>query len=122
MPRQEIGLIDYAYWPAGATGLLGMALPALTRGFFKGTNATEDNSGVGHERLPSRLIFATMIENGKLPPIFTVALGRNNINGSYIAFGESLSPVKVIDHFIRTPILLVSGIPLGMAYKKAWPC
>jgi hypothetical protein len=108
VPRQEIGLIDYAYWPAGATGLIGMAFPALTRGVFNGTNATEDNSGVGHERLPSRTIFATMVEDGKIPPIFTVALGRNDSDESYIALGESLPPVNLADQFVRTPMLLVS--------------
>jgi hypothetical protein len=87
---------------------MGMAFPALSRGVFNGSNATEDNSGIGQERLPSSSIFATMVADGKMRPIFSVALGRNDSDESYIAFGEGLPPVKASSHFVRTSMLLVS--------------
>jgi hypothetical protein len=88
--------------------LLGLAWPALTGGVFNGTNATKDGNGEpGHEKIHYSSFFATMVADGLVAPIFSLALGRNNSDASYIAFG-GLPPINIHGSLTSTPMLLVS--------------
>jgi hypothetical protein len=80
----------------------------LTSGAFNGTNATEDGNGEpAHERIHYSPFFATMVADGLVPAIFSLALGRTSSDEGYIAFG-GLPPVEVQGALTSSPMLLVS--------------
>ncbi|KAK3620562.1 hypothetical protein LTR56_023344 [Elasticomyces elasticus] len=107
--KQLIGLVDYAYWPAGAVGLLGLAYPGVERGVWNGSISSADGDGnPAHDRVPYSSIFHSMWSEGLVAPSFSLALPRGHPSSEdegYIAFG-SLPPVEVEGHFTPTPIVL----------------
>jgi hypothetical protein len=85
-----------------------MAYPALTGGVYNGTNSTEDGNGEpAHKKIHYSSFFATMVADGLVAPIFSLALGRTGSDEGYIAFG-GLPPVKVQGSWVSSPMLLVS--------------
>jgi hypothetical protein len=81
---------------------------------WNGTNITADGNGeIAHQRLGYRPFLATMIDEGLIPPIFSIALAHAYSDESYIAFG-GLPPVKTDGTFTSSPMLLVS------ARRYAW--
>ncbi|KAK4948989.1 hypothetical protein LTR10_012362 [Elasticomyces elasticus] len=107
--KQLIGLVDYAYWPAGAVGLLGLAYPGVERGVWNGSISSADGDGnPAHDRVPYSSIFHSMWSEGLVAPSFSLALPRGHHSSEdegYIAFG-GLPPVQVEGHFTSTPIVL----------------
>lgn len=101
--KQTVSLVDKAYWNGDevTSGLLGLAYPSLTSE-FPGTNASADNFNDTIEYDP---VFTTLWKQGKIPPVFSLALDRNT-NGGYLALG-GLPPVQASSKFFSTPILIV---------------
>ncbi|KAK3633523.1 hypothetical protein LTR56_015776 [Elasticomyces elasticus] len=106
--KQLIGLVDHAYWPAGAVGLLGLAYPGVERGVWNGSTSSADGDGnPAHDRVTYSSIFHSMWSEGLVAPSFSLALprGHHSSDEGYIAFG-GLPPVQVEGHFTSTPIVL----------------
>ncbi|KAK5731453.1 hypothetical protein LTR17_011341 [Elasticomyces elasticus] len=107
--KQLIGLVDHAYWPAGAVGLLGLAYPGVERGLWNGSTSSADGDGnSAHDRVSYSSIFHSMWSEGLVAPSFSLALPRGHSSSEdegYIAFG-GLPPVEVEGHFTSTPIVL----------------
>jgi hypothetical protein len=103
---------------AGAAGLLGLAFPAHTLAIYPGTNGTYDDEP-GHEARHYSPFFASLVAEGSVPPIFSLALAANGSGESYIAFG-GLPPVEVEGRLVSTPMLLVSKHAFGSLLCCGW--
>lgn len=103
MDHQEVALVNYSYWFGDSTtsGLMGLAYPLLTSA-YEGTDPDEDSTQVEYNP-----IITTMISDGLIEPVFSLALERNSDSG-YLALG-GLPPVNYTGDFATTPILMVSS-------------
>ncbi|KAK5171269.1 uncharacterized protein LTR77_004413 [Saxophila tyrrhenica] len=109
VPKLEVGLIDYAYWPGGPAGYIGLGYPANADDAWHGNDPTKDGQP-GHGRIQQETLFQTMMKDKIVPPMFSLALERPVSNSStadqgYIAFG-GLPPVQADGPFTCSPILL----------------
>lgn len=110
--RQEIGVVDYAYWEGDSvtSGLVGLAYAALTAA-YNGTNPAADNPAVASDYDEYNPIFTTMYTDGKVAPLFTLILRRGNAS-STLAIG-GLPPSNTTydeDDFTVTPIEIIELI------------
>ncbi|KAJ5175667.1 uncharacterized protein N7482_001544 [Penicillium canariense] len=100
---QEMALVNYAGWDGdGVTsGLTGLAFPALA--YSNSTN----------QQIEYNPIFTTMYEEGKILPLFSLAILRDVSGPSgYLTLG-GLPPIDFVPHFTSTPILItnIQGYP-----------
>ncbi|ROV90509.1 hypothetical protein VMCG_09823 [Cytospora schulzeri] len=95
--QQEVALVNYSYWfgDSVTSGLMGLAYPLLTSAY-----ADTDESQVEYDP-----IITTMIKEGLIEPVFSLALDRNSDSG-YLALG-GLPPVNYTGSFASTPILML---------------
>jgi len=119
--EQTVALVNYAAWDGDGTtsGLIGLAYPALY-GFhfnfeiltdfhrtsaYAGTDPTLDNSPAG-EQIVYSPIFHTMVTDGLVPDLFSLAILRD-ISGpsGYLSLG-GLPPLTFNGTFTSTPILI----------------
>lgn len=103
--HQEVALVNYSYWFGDevTSGLMGLAYPLLTSA-YEGNDPDEDSTQVEYNP-----IITTMISDGLIDPVFSLALDRNSDSG-YLALG-GLPPVNYTGDFATTPILMVSFCP-----------
>lgn len=101
--KQEVALVNYTYWRGDniTSGLLGLAYPVLTSA-FAGNDPTVDSHDTEVEYSP---IITTMIDEGLIPPVFSLALVRNSSDG-YLALG-GLPPVDYTEPFASAPVKIV---------------
>lgn len=106
--HQEVALVNYSYWFGDevTSGLMGLAYPLLTSA-YEGTNASADALDTQVEYNP---IITTLIDDGLIDPVFSLALERNSDSG-YLALG-GLPPVNCTGSFASTPILKVCDCSL----------
>ena len=125
--NQTIGFITESHFPGAPvfSGTLSMAAYKADTSAFKGTNFTLDNQDHNLEYDP---LFRTMIKQGLVAPLFSLAVMRTNSteyikpHGGYIAFG-GLPPVSFDPVFGSTPIQIVCyrGWPLLTTETDAAP-
>ncbi|PSR97771.1 aspartic peptidase domain-containing protein [Coniella lustricola] len=101
--NQEVALVNYSYWFGDdvTSGLMGLAYPLLTSA-YEGTNTSADSEDTLAEYNP---IITTMINDGLIDPVFSLALERNSDSG-YLALG-GLPPVNTTGPYASTPILKI---------------
>lgn len=103
MDQQQVALVNYSYWFGDSTtsGLMGLAYPLLTSA-YEGDDPDADTEDTQVVYNP---IVTTLIDEGLIEPIFSLALDRNSDDG-YLALG-GLPPVNYTGSFASTPILMV---------------
>ena len=94
----QVGVINSAFWLGDnvTSGLLGLAFPVLTKAFR------------GDERLEYDPVVTTMIKQGAIAPVFSLALDRNG-DGGFLALG-GIPPGNFSSEFASTPILIVLNL------------
>ncbi|KAK3077782.1 hypothetical protein LTS18_009323, partial [Coniosporium uncinatum] len=110
----QIALVDYAFWAGDGTasGLLGLAYPALTSA-YAGTDPTLNN--VNRTRIEYTPLFTNMYQQGLFDSVFSLAIERGEgANKGNIAFG-GLPPVRFVPSFASTPIEVVQLVPFDEA-------
>lgn len=116
--KQQVALVNYSYWDGDgvSSGLMGLAYPLLTSA-YAGTNTSADSDDTQVEYNP---IITTLINEGLIEPVFSLALDRNSDSG-YLALG-GLPPVNYTGSFASTPIKIVRshhrGQILGLQKQK----
>lgn len=102
--HQEVALVNYTYWfgDSVTSGLMGLAYSRLTSAFV-GTNSSVNDTD---KQVPYDPIMTTMIKQGLIEPVFSLALQRDSDNG-YLALG-GLPSGNYTGPFATTPILMVS--------------
>lgn len=98
-----MALVNYSYWFGDevTSGLMGLAYPLLTSA-YEGTDPDADTLATQVVYNP---IITTMIAEGLIDPVFSLALERNSDNG-YLALG-GIPPVNSSGPFASTPIQMV---------------
>ncbi|AEO71918.1 uncharacterized protein THITE_50908 [Thermothielavioides terrestris NRRL 8126] len=90
--RQQICLANTTYWYGNnyTSGLLGLAFPALTNAYLG--DASDHEPGTQVEYSP---LFTSMINQGLVDPVFSIAIDRNASSGM-LAFG-GIAPASGLD-------------------------
>lgn len=101
--QQQVALVNYSYWDGDgvSSGLMGLAYPLLTSA-YAGTDPSADSEDTQVVYNP---IITTLIDEGLIEPVFSLALDRNSDSG-YLALG-GLPPVNYTGAFATTPIKIV---------------
>ncbi|KAK3320423.1 aspartic peptidase domain-containing protein [Cercophora scortea] len=91
--RQEVCLANTTYWFGNnqTSGLMGLAFPSLTNAYL-GTSEDHDPGN----QLEYSPLFTSMVNQGKIPPLFSIAIDRNSSSGM-LAWG-GIPPATGIDH------------------------
>ncbi|KAL8869844.1 MAG: hypothetical protein Q9174_003965 [Haloplaca sp. 1 TL-2023] len=99
--RQEVAIVNFAAWNGDGitSGLIGLAYPGLTSSF----NGSDPKFDTSLDELEYSPIFTSMYTQGKIPPVFSLALDRGQESGGYLALG-GLPPVEHDPYFASTPI------------------
>ena len=127
VPRQEVGVVNYAAWAGDnlASGLVGLAFPAITSA-FAGNDSAADSFATQKVYNP---IFTTMFQQGRVPPVFSIAIERYNRTG-ILALGGN-PPVLSTPPYASTPFQYVTlggstrtkyqfyAISAGVSYSNA---
>ena len=127
VPRQEVGVVDYAGWfgDSLSSGLVGLAFPAITSA-YSGDDPSKDSSATQAVYNP---IFTNMYQQGHVAPLFSIAVERYNQTG-VVALG-GVPPVPIAPPFASTPFqyLTLNGltrtkyqfytISVGASYQNA---
>lgn len=102
--HQEVALVNYTYWfgDSVTSGLMGLAYPRLTSAYVGTNSSVNDND----KQVPYDPIMSTMVKQGLIEPMFSLALDRSSGTG-YLALG-GLPPVNHTGSFATTPILMAS--------------
>jgi hypothetical protein len=106
--KQAVSLANTTYWYGNnnTSGLLGLAFPGLTQAYL----------GTGFEHSPSSQVeyspfFTSMVSQGKIPPVFSLAIDRNASTGTFALGGipqvSGLDPTTTA----TTKMLIVSCPP-----------
>ncbi|KAK0638966.1 aspartic peptidase domain-containing protein [Cercophora newfieldiana] len=90
--KQEVCLANTTYWYGNnmTTGVLGLAFPVLTNAYIG--SGLDHSSGARIEYSP---VFTSMVSQGKVPPVFSIAIDRNSSSGM-LAFG-GVAPASGMD-------------------------
>ncbi|KAI4151574.1 MAG: hypothetical protein L6R39_002002 [Caloplaca ligustica] len=98
--NQEFALVDYAAWNGdnSSSGLIGLAFPNLTSA-FTGSDPTLDSDS---NAVPYNPIFTNMYTQGLVPPVFSLAVSRDENSGGLLALG-GLPPVRHSSYFACAP-------------------
>ncbi|RFU27306.1 hypothetical protein B7463_g9014, partial [Scytalidium lignicola] len=113
--NQQIAVVDQAGWQGdnSTSGLIGLAYPAITDQ-YAGTDPTVDNTDLAPQ-IPYCPIFQTMVEQGLVSDLFSLAILRN-VDGpaGYLALG-GVPPLDFEQNFTSTPILIthIPQYPIG---------
>ncbi|KAK3315558.1 aspartic peptidase domain-containing protein [Apodospora peruviana] len=90
--KQETCLANTTYWFGNnqTSGLMGLAFPSLTNAYL----------GLGEDHDPTNQVqysplFTSMVNQGKVPPLFSIAIDRNS-SGGMIAWG-GMPPTTGLD-------------------------
>ncbi|MCJ1308744.1 hypothetical protein MMC25_002398 [Agyrium rufum] len=107
--NQEIGVVDTAAWAGDetASGLIGLGFPSLTSA-FKGTNPAADSPDTQVEYNP---LFTNMITEGKVTPVFSLAISRG-ANGGTLAIG-GVPNITHSPNFATSPFQILQVQPVG---------
>ncbi|KAK3906142.1 aspartic peptidase domain-containing protein [Staphylotrichum tortipilum] len=90
--KQQVCLANTAYWYGNnyTSGLIGLAFPALTNAYLGDDMDHEPGNQVQYSPL-----FTTMVNEGLVDPIFSIAIDRNASSGM-LAFG-GVAPASGLD-------------------------
>ncbi|KAL8771667.1 MAG: hypothetical protein Q9203_006189 [Teloschistes exilis] len=99
---QEVALVDSAAWNGDnfTSGVIGLAFPSITSS-FNGSDPLKDTPADELEYSP---LFTSMYKQGKVAPVFSLAIARGEGSGGLLALG-GLPPVQHDPYFASTPIL-----------------
>ncbi|KAK4197002.1 aspartic peptidase domain-containing protein [Triangularia verruculosa] len=91
--KQQVCLADSTYWLGNnvTSGLLGMAFPALTNAYLGDGSDHELGSAVQYSPF-----FTSLVEQGKIDPIFSLTIDRNSSTGM-LALG-GIAPATGLDY------------------------
>jgi hypothetical protein len=115
---QEFGVAETAAWQLNDTsisGLLGMAFPAGTTA-FKGDNPENDDVKNLTNHAVYNPLFTTMYAEGKVAPLFSMAIGRGT-SGGVLAIG-GLPEGYSDTNFTSTPLLKSTLNSAGKASQQ----
>ena len=103
--NQEVAVVDYAAWfgDGVSSGLIGLAFPAITSA-YAGDDPTVDSSSTQEIYNP---IFTNMYTEGKVAPLFSLALDRGTGSGGQLAIG-GLPPVAFRPPFATSPFQILT--------------
>lgn len=103
--EQQVALVNYSYWfgDSVTSGLMGLSYPLLTSA-YAGSDPSADTED---SQVVYNPIITTLIDDGLIAPVFSLALDRNSDSG-YLALG-GLPPVNYTGSFASTPIKIVSS-------------
>lgn len=136
MDRQEVGVVEHAYWNGDGTtsGLVGLAYASLTSA-FNGTNPANDDPTDASDYDEYSPIFTTMYTDGKVAPLFTLILRRGNdsstlaigglppSNTSYIEDDFTIASIQIVelieDPLTATQYSFYTIYPDGFVYAGA---
>lgn len=87
--RQQVCLANSTYWLGNnvTSGLLGMAFPSLTNAYLGDGDDHEMGSAIQYSPF-----FTSLVEQGKIDPIFSLTIDRNSSSG-ILALGVSRLPL-----------------------------
>lgn len=107
VPQQEIALINTAYYNGDGviSGLIGLAYPNLTSA-YPGTMTSPDDINFENS-IQYTPLFTSMYEKTGIPPVFSLALSRDNDTGGLLAFGGLPDGVAYTGDFTVAPIKLM---------------
>jgi hypothetical protein len=115
--KQEICLANTTYWFGNnmTSGLIGLAFPALTNAYL--------GSGLDHNR-GSRIeyspLFTNMVNQGKVPPVFSIALDRNSTG--ILAWGGIAPAVGMNTSRIANMDMIIVGARLFASWESGLTC
>ena len=116
--RQEVGVVNYASWNGDGTssGIIGFGFPALTTA-YAGTNTSKDNIGMHILHSP---ILMTMYREGKVAPLFSLAITRGSSAG-LLAIG-GLPPIRHSPNFASAAfqVFTIKGIDATLEDKPQY--
>ncbi|KAK1834610.1 aspartic peptidase domain-containing protein [Podospora conica] len=82
--KQQVALANTTYWFGNnkTSGLLGLAFPGLTQAYLGTGFEHSEASQVQYSPL-----FTSMVSQGKVPPVFSIAIDRNASTGTFALGG-----------------------------------
>ncbi|KAI4162983.1 MAG: hypothetical protein LQ342_003494 [Letrouitia transgressa] len=100
---QLIGIVENAAWLGDGitSGLIGLAFPSLTNA-FAGADPKKVNKS---DPLIYNPIFTNLYKEGKVAPVFSLAIDRGNGSGGLLAIG-GIPPTKHSQNFVTAPFEL----------------
>lgn len=100
---QMIGIVENAAWQGDGitSGLIGLAFPSLTNA-FAGVDPKKDNES---DPLIYNPIFTNLYKEGKVAPVFSLAINRGDWSGGLLAIG-GIPPTKHSQTFVTVPFEL----------------
>jgi len=109
--KQQVCLANSTYWYGNnvTSGLMGLAFPSLTNSYI--------GSQFDHERgsqIEYSPVFTSMVSQGKVAPIFSIAIDRNATSGT-LALG-SIPPVAGLD---RSKDVTMDMIIVSLDYQQS---
>lgn len=101
VPQQKFGVVDQAAWYGDeqSSGLVGFAYSTLTS-IYAGEDPTADKKG---QSVPYNPLFVNMYTNEGVPPVFTMAIDRDERVGGILALG-GIPDIPHAPSFATTPI------------------
>lgn len=105
--KQQVALANTTYWYGNnnTSGLLGLAFPGLTQAYL-GTGLEHSQSS----QVKYSPLFTSMVSQGKVPPIFSLAIDRNASTGTFALGG--IPQVSGLDPTITASMkMLIVGPP-----------
>lgn len=101
VPRQQVALVTSGFWQGDSetSGLMGFAYPSLT--------SSTQETYYGDIQKPYAPFFFNAIQQGLVPPVFTLALGRNTLDetiAGQIGLGGGLPNIQTTTSFTSTPL------------------
>ncbi|KAK3938865.1 aspartic-type endopeptidase [Diplogelasinospora grovesii] len=112
--RQEVCLANRTYWQGNnmTSGLMGLAWPALTNAYFGPSEPPEDEDHSVGNRVEYSPLFTSMVSQGLVPPVFSIAIDRNSSSG-ILAWG-GIPPASGLDtsRIATMDMIITSLIPV----------
>ncbi|KAK4228052.1 aspartic peptidase domain-containing protein [Podospora fimiseda] len=92
--KQQVCLVNRAYWFGNnmTSGLLGMAYPSLTNAYL----GDKDEHSHGENTVEYSPFFTSLVEQGQIDPVFSIAIDRNASTG-VLALGGIPTGVSGLD-------------------------
>ena len=103
--KQEVGVVNFAAWEGDgiSSGLIGLAFPSLTSA-FSGQNPSLDTNNT---QLPYNPILTSIYAQGKVAPVFSLALTRGATGGTF-AVGGLPQNVAYTNNFATSPFQVLT--------------
>ncbi|KAL2067693.1 hypothetical protein VTL71DRAFT_15789 [Oculimacula yallundae] len=130
--NQQLAIVKEAGWISDgiSSGMMGLSYPSITLA-FSGANYSAGEPDYSTQ-IPYSPLFTTMWKEHKIPPTFSIAIGRptsntaagprtnNNSPGGYLAFG-GLPPVSTAGKWARADIEAAINGSWTVPSSLPWP-